>query len=105
MRVSMMSPRLSVERNAAAPIGKPSAFTHSPRRTSIGTSTVARPTVTLDAKTRWIGSAIGDGLYAKLCERAIAMCFDDALFRQALENSLLSFIAFTLCFEFYLRGA
>ena len=57
MRVSVISPRLSVDRNAVARILKPIAFSHSPRRTSIGTLTVARPTVTFDAKTRWIGSA------------------------------------------------
>jgi hypothetical protein len=28
MRVSLMSPRVSVERNAVAPIGKPMAFRH-----------------------------------------------------------------------------
>ena len=51
MRVSVMSPCLSVDRNAVAPIGKPMALSHSPRRTSIGTSTRARSMVTFAVKT------------------------------------------------------
>jgi hypothetical protein len=51
-----MSPRVSVERNAVAPIGKPMALSHSPRRTSIGTSTRARLILTLPAKTGGVGS-------------------------------------------------
>lgn len=43
--MSAMSPRLSGERNVM-PIGKPMALSHSLRRTSIGTSTRVRATVT-----------------------------------------------------------
>jgi hypothetical protein len=35
--LSAISPRLSVVNTAEEPIGKPTAFSHSPQRTSIGT--------------------------------------------------------------------
>jgi hypothetical protein len=50
MRESVMSPRLSVERNAFAPIGKPMAFRHPAAEDEHRTSTRVRATVTFPRK-------------------------------------------------------
>ena len=45
---------------ACVPTGKPQAFSHSPRRISVGTVAVLSPAVTVEATTAWNGSGIGE---------------------------------------------